>query len=43
MEIPMFDALEGIFPRHYPYNVYGGSAWLVYLATDISAMGDSVP
>lgn len=27
---------------HYPYNVYGGSAWLVYLATDISAMGDSV-
>eukprot|EP00435_Cladocopium_sp_Y103_P015762 s1497_g3.t2 len=27
---------------HYPYNVYGGGAWLVYLATDISAMGDTV-
>jgi len=27
---------------HHPYCVYGRGAWLVYLATDISAMGDTV-
>ena len=34
---------SGIFLRHHPYSVYGRGAWLVYLATDISAMGDTVP
>lgn len=39
----LFQAVRAIAAQgHYPYNVYGGSAWLVYLATDISAMGDSV-
>lgn len=28
--------------RHHPYCVYGRWAWLMYLGTDISSMGDTV-